>query len=125
MRRLLVDTHAVLWWLAERRRLSRAALEAIGDADNEALVSAASLWEISIKRTQGKLSAPEDLPSILLSRGFELRDVRPEDAWQAGALPEHHRDPFDRMIIAQARIEKIPVVTVDQVFDDYDVEVIW
>jgi PIN domain nuclease of toxin-antitoxin system len=123
--RLLVDTHALLWWLADDAALSPAARDAIADPTNEPLVSTASVWEIAIKRFLGKLTAPDDLPDRISDGGFEWLAVSAVHAWQVGGLPAHHRDPFDRLLIAQALVERLPIVTTDQRFGAYGVDVRW
>lgn len=125
MTRLLVDTHAVLWWLADNPGLSPEAREAIADPANEPLVSAVSMWEIAIKRSLGKLSVPDDLPSTIVAQGFAWLPLTSPHAWAVRTLPIHHRDPFDRVLIAQALAERIPVVTGDERFASYGVETRW
>ncbi|MGI8595562.1 MAG: type II toxin-antitoxin system VapC family toxin [Solirubrobacteraceae bacterium] len=120
---LLLDAHAFLWWVFEDRRLSRQARAAI--AENPCLVSASTVWEIAIKRAAGKLAAPEDLVAALVREGFEELAVTAAHGDAAGALPPHHRDPFDRMLVAQAFAEKLAVVTVDPAFTAYGVPVVW
>lgn len=121
--RQLLDSHTLLWFvLGDRRRISptlRARIEA------GATVSIASLWETAIKSALGKLEAPDDLPQRVGELGFELLGITVEHAWAVRHLPHHHRDPFDRLLIAQAQIEQLPVVTADPAFADYDVTVIW
>lgn len=85
----------------------------------------ASLWEIAIKSALGKLNAPEDLPRRAQELGFEFLPVTEEHVWQVRSLPHHHGDPFDRLLIAQAQLERLPIVTADVAFDAYDVDVIW
>jgi PIN domain nuclease of toxin-antitoxin system len=118
--RLLLDTHALLWWLADEG-LSLQARDAIADPDNLAVVSAASAWEISIKRTLGKLAAPDDLDQQLHAGGFTPLPISIAHGIAAGRLPRHHEDPFDRMLIAQAIIEGLTIVTRDKRFDNYAV----
>ena len=125
MSRLLVDTHALLWWLTDDPALSPTAREALADPANEPLVSAASVWEIAIKRSLGKLTAPEDLPERISDEGFSWLAISPAHAWQVRDLPNHHRDPFDRMLIAQALTEHVPVITTDSRFTQYGVEIRW
>lgn len=125
MTRLLVDTHALLWWLADDPALSRAARDRIADPANELLVSAASVWEIAIKRSLGKLTAPDDLPDQILGEGFAWLPVGPEHAWRVRTLPPHHRDPFDRLLVAQALVEHMALVSADAHLAGYGVEVQW
>ena len=125
MTRVLVDTHAVLWWLTDDPALSPTARAAIADPDNEPLISAASVWEIAIKRSLGKLSAPDDLPEQISAGGFTSLPIRAEHAWHVRDLAMRHRDPFDRLLVAQALVERVPVVTSDTAFHDYGVDVRW
>jgi PIN domain nuclease of toxin-antitoxin system len=125
MSRLLVDTRALLWWLTDDPVLSTTARAGIADPTNEPLVSTASMWEIAIKRSLGKLTAPDDLPDILLDEGFTTLAIDAQAAWRVRALPPHHRDPFDRLLIAQAVTQQIPVVTADAPFAAYDINLHW
>ena len=111
MARLLLDTHVVLWALTEPAKLTQPARSALEDAQNEVLVSVVSAWEIAIKRALGKLEAPDDLEAAIRMQGFEPLLMTFHHAEQAGSLPPHHRDPFDRMLIAQAQAEGLVVVT--------------
>lgn len=121
---LLLDTHVLLWYaLGDRARISRS-LQARIEA-GPAIVSVASLWEVAIKVGLGKLEAPADLPERLEALGFELAPIVADHAWRVRSLPLHHRDPFDRLLIAQAQIERLPIVTADTNFDAYDVTVVW
>jgi PIN domain nuclease of toxin-antitoxin system len=88
-------------------------------------VSAASVWEIAIKRSLGKLTAPDDLPNRIADEGFAWLPVSAAHAWQVRDLPAHHRDPFDRLLIAQALVERLPIITADARLSDYGVEVRW
>ncbi|HET9162133.1 MAG TPA: type II toxin-antitoxin system VapC family toxin [Solirubrobacterales bacterium] len=124
MARLLVDSHALLWFVLGNRRRVSASLRARIEA-SDGVISTANLWEIAIKSALGKLDAPDDLPQRVQELGFELLPVAPEHAWQVRSLPHHHGDPFDRLMIAQAQLERLPIVTADAAFDDYDVTVIW
>lgn len=122
--RLLADSHVLLWFVAgDRQRISTALRGRIEAA--EVMVSIAGLWEIAIKSALGKLDAPAGLPERVQELGFELLPVAPEHAWHVRSLPHHHGDPFDRLMIAQAQLERLPIVTADAAFDDYDVEVVW
>ncbi|MHB1538503.1 MAG: type II toxin-antitoxin system VapC family toxin [Solirubrobacteraceae bacterium] len=123
--RLLIDSHALLWHLSDDPRLGPKASAAIEASDAEVLVSAASLWEIAIKVGLGKLEAPDDLPERLEPLGFRRLPVTVADAWRVRSLPHHHGDPFDRLLIAQAQAESMPIVTGDPAFADYEVTVIW
>jgi PIN domain nuclease of toxin-antitoxin system len=118
--RLLLDTHALLWWLADEG-LTAQAREAIADPANVAVVSAVSAWEISIKKALGKLAAPDDLEHQVRAGGFLPLPISIAHGVAAGQLARHHEDPFDRMLIAQARAEGLTIVTRDKAFADYDV----
>ena len=118
MARFLLDTHVVLWALAEPAKLTRPAQK---EAENEAFVSVVSGWEIAIKRALGKLRAPEDLEAAIRMQGFAPLLMTFHHAVQAGSLPTHHRDPFDRMLIAQAQAEGLVLVTRDPDIPRYGV----
>jgi PIN domain nuclease of toxin-antitoxin system len=118
--RLLLDTHALLWWLADEG-LTDEARDAIADTDNLVMVSAASAWEISIKKALGKLSAPDDLERQVDESGFAPLSISVAHGIAAGQLPRHHDDPFDRMLIAQAYAEGLTIVTRDKRFAEYNV----
>ena len=121
---LLVDTHVLLWWLADDPALSRGARDALAAPEHRCVVSAATAWEIAIKRALGKLEAPDDLRRTLLLAGFDELAITVDHASVAGALPRHHDDPFDRMLVAQALVEELTVLTVDPRFDAYGVKVL-
>jgi|SRR5438067_363359 len=127
--RLLLDTHALLWWLDGDRRLSRRARTAIGEAENTVFVSAASAWEITTKNRLGKLPGAADVAAdvagAVSGQGFTPLDITIVHAQRAGRLPGEHRDPFDRMLIAQSQVEDLQIVTDDSVFDAYGVERLW
>ena len=118
---LLLDTHILLWWLADDPGLSEKQRSAIADPANVVYVSAASAWEIAIKKALGKLIAPNDLGAALIASELEQLPVTVAHAEAVGGLPPHHRDPFDRMLIAQAGVEDLTVVTGDPVFAQYEV----
>jgi PIN domain nuclease of toxin-antitoxin system len=118
--RLLLDTRALLWWLADEG-LGAQARDAIADPANPVFVSAASAWEISIKKALGKLTAPDDLEHQVHSGGFLPLPVSIAHGVAAGQLARHHDDPFDRMLIAQAQAEGLTIVTRDKRFGDYGV----
>ena len=118
---LLLDTHVLLWWLADDPRLTPAMREAIADPATSVVVSAASAWEAAIKAAVGKLRVPDGLREELVRHGFDELPVTVEDGLAAGALPRHHSDPFDRMLIAQAARRQFVLLTADRRFSDYDV----
>ena len=121
---LLLDAHTLLWWLADDPTLVASARSAIADPANDILVSAASIWEIEIKRALGKLAAPVGLVDVLDDAGFDVVPVTGRDAERAGSLPAHHRDPFDRMLVAQADRVGAMVVSRDTVFARYGLDVL-
>ena len=126
--RLLLDTHALLWALSDPERLAEAAREALRDGGNEVLGSAASAWEIAIKAERGRLELPAPaeryVPYLVERYGFDVLPISLSHALRAGSLPPHHRDPFDRMLVAQARLESLTLVTRDQRFAAYGVELL-
>jgi PIN domain nuclease of toxin-antitoxin system len=117
---VLLDTHTALWWFADTE-LSAEAREIIEDGGNLVAVSAASVWEVAIKRELGKLKAPAGFAAAVVVNGFEPLSITSEHAELAGSLPMHHRDPFDRMLVAQAKIEGLTIVSRDPSFAAYDV----
>jgi len=121
---LLLDTHVLLWWLDDPARLSEAARAAIRDGANVVYVSAATAWEIVIKKTLGKLDAPDNLDEVLRDCRFTPLPIRVAHALAVQSLPMHHRDPFDRMLVAQARTEGMTVVTRDPRVLEYTVPTI-
>lgn len=127
--RLLLDTHTFLWWLDGDRRLTTTARKHIADERHEILVSAASAWEITTKARLGKLpgalDVAADVAGAAASQGFTALDISIIHAQRAGRLPGDHRDPFDRMLIAQAQLEDIPIVSNETVFDAYGVNRVW
>ncbi len=126
---LLLDTHAFLWWLAGDAALSPAAKKAISDENNDIFVSAASAWEITTKHRLGKLPGAAaivaDIDGAITDQGFVAMPVAVRHGQVAGALPGPHRDPFDRMLIAQAMIERLVLVTNEQSFNAYGVARLW
>jgi PIN domain nuclease of toxin-antitoxin system len=122
--RLLLDTHVFLWWRANDRRLVLPVRDAIATADS-VFVSAASAWEAAIKISLGRLSIPGTMESGVEESGFEKLPILFSHAEAAGALPAHHQDPFDRMLIAQALVEKLTLVSRDRRMAQYDVPIIW
>lgn len=123
--KLLLDTHALLWALAGDRRLSKRARAAVEDGDNDVLISAASAWEIAIKTSVGKLHAPSDLIDAAEKVGFTLRPITFADVEALRALSSLHRDPFDRMLIAQAQLDAAVLVTKDALIRQYPIATLW
>ena len=127
--RLLLDTHALLWWLAGDAGLSARAREAVGDEGNEVFVSAASAWELATKHRTGRLpgidAVMRDLEGALRGQGFLALPISIRHGQVAGALPGPHRDPFDRMLIAQAMLEDFWLVSNETLFDAYGVRRLW
>jgi PIN domain nuclease of toxin-antitoxin system len=121
----LLDTHTLLWSVGDTERLSPAAFDVISAGAVPAYVSSASVWEIAIKRAAGKLKAPEGLLEKVAAARFKALGINFEHAIIAGALPLHHRDPFDRMLVAQAQSEGLTIVTNDPRIAAYDVPVLW
>lgn len=119
--RLLLDTHAFLWWLADDRKLGARARAAIADPASEVHVSAASAWEIAVKRAAGKLRAPGNIREWIERSAFADLPITVEHAVAAAELPRHHGDPFDRMLVAQARLESLTLVAHDAELELYDV----
>jgi PIN domain nuclease of toxin-antitoxin system len=121
--RLLLDTHTLIWW-AHNRPIARDADLAIRAFENTVIVSAASIWEAEIKIQIGKLELEVDLSAGSTEHGFEPLAITFDHAAAAGRLPPHHGDPFDRMLVAQAQLEGLTIVTRDPVFDNYAVAVL-
>jgi PIN domain nuclease of toxin-antitoxin system len=127
--KLLLDTHALAWWLADSPKLSRSARDHIAAASNAVFVSAASAWEISTKTRLGRWPEATSLasmfPGVIEANGFEALDISVRHAMHAGALPAPHADPFDRMLAAQAELEEMTLVTADPAFAQFDASVLW
>jgi PIN domain nuclease of toxin-antitoxin system len=121
---LIIDTHVLLWWLDDNPALTRRARAAIADGKNLAFVSAAVIWEIRIKQAVGKLVLPPNFRNVLDQQPFQSLPVTAEHAHALEDLPFHHRDPFDRILIAQARIEGFTIMTHDPVFSKYKIPLI-
>jgi PIN domain nuclease of toxin-antitoxin system len=125
---LLLDTHALLWFQAGDRRLSRAARRAIEADDAERLISAASVWEMAIKVSLRRLDLSQPVDAYItakVAQGYRLLSITWGHAAAVESLPWHHRDPFDRLLVAQALAERCPIVTRDRVFRKYGVDVVW
>lgn len=127
--RYLLDTHTFVWMTSAPERLGEAARERIDSPASELHLSVASVWEMAIKSSLGKLELPAALPAFLeeqiASTRTRLLEIRAEHAVRVESLPWHHRDPFDRLLIAQARFESLPLLSRDSAFDAYPVERIW
>jgi PIN domain nuclease of toxin-antitoxin system len=127
--RALLDTHALLWWLSDDPALSRPARKIIAETKNTLIVSAASAWEIAIKVRLGKLPTAADLAADFSGQiereGFLLLPISAEHGIRAGLLPGPHKDPFDRMLIAQAQAENVPIISNETVFEIYGVRRLW
>jgi PIN domain nuclease of toxin-antitoxin system len=123
--KLLLDTHAALWFLGGDERLSETAKHHLTDDANRVLLSAAVVWEVAIKRASGRLAVPEEYVSLLLGAGVQALPVSLAHAAAVEQLPPHHRDPFDRMLVAQAATEGAALVSRDEALRPYDVALIW
>ena len=127
--RLLIDTHALLWWLSDDPLLSDAARKAMAETSNVLLVSAASAWEIATKVRLGRLPGAAELAAdfqgFMRREGFTTLDITADHGIRAGLLPGPHKDPFDRMLISQAQAENVPIVTNERAFESYGVRRVW
>jgi PIN domain nuclease of toxin-antitoxin system len=121
---LLLDAHALLWWLADDPQLDAAARRSIADPLTGVLVSAATVWEIEVKRAAGRLRAPAPLLDAIRETGMDTLPVTAVDAVTAAGLPMHHGDPFDRMLVAQAQRLDALIVSRDRALQEYDVDVL-
>ncbi len=127
--KILLDTHCWLWWITTPESLAPEARQFIGDGRNEIFLSAASSWEIAIKYALGKLPLPESpetfIPPRLMRDAIKPLPIQHTHALHVASLPLHHRDPFDRLLISQAQMERLPIMTVDKQFKAYEVDLIW
>ena len=127
--RVLLDSHAFLWWIVDDPRLSPGAREVIAEGDNEVFFSAASAWELAIKSRLGRLRMPADFERFVTDQvdlnGFSVLPVQLSHALRVHALPEHHKDPFDRMLVAQAQVEDMLLVSRDRRLADYRLRLVW
>ena len=123
--RLLVDTHAALWLLTGDKRLGEEAARQLRDGTNQLLLSAAVVWEVAVKRSLGKLEAPADFAATILAGGAQELAITLDHAAAIERLPWHHRDPFDRLLVAQAQIEGATLVSGDPALQPYGVPVVW
>jgi PIN domain nuclease of toxin-antitoxin system len=126
---LLLDTHALIWWWLDHRQLTASAKKTIADESNEILVSAASAWEIATKQRLGKLGLPEltmrRYEELLIADGFASLAITTAHALKAGNYPQKHRDPFDRILAAQAQIEDLKLVSKDRALRQFGINVLW
>jgi PIN domain nuclease of toxin-antitoxin system len=123
--KLLLDTHAAIWWLSDDPRFGPEAARHLGDDSNQVLLSAAVVWEVAIKRSLGNLDAPDDLASALLGAGALPLSITLDHASAVERLPWHHRDPFDRLLVAQALIEDAALVSRDEPLSGYGIPIVW
>lgn len=123
--KLLLDTHAALWWLADDDRIGEEVVRHLTDDTNQVLISAVVVWEVAIKRSLGKLDAPDDLAPTLLGAGAQPLPVTLKHAAAVEKLPWCHRDPFDRLLVAQALTEDAAIVSRDEPLSDYGVAIVW
>ena len=123
--RLLLDAHAFLWWLTGSRALSVPARHAVADPGNEVLIGIGTLWELTIKRSLRKLNFPHDLENVVRDEGFTVLGITLAHLRMLESLPHLHRDPFDRLLIAQSLTEQVPIITGDREFGAYGPILIW
>jgi len=127
--KILLDTHTWLWWMTESKTLSPTAFDMISDTDNQSVVSVVSVWEVAIKWRLEKLDLPEPprtfIPSRLERDGFSVLHVTLSHVLQVADLPDHHKDPFDRLLIAQSLVEDVPLLSRDELVSQYDIKVLW
>ena len=127
--RLLLDTHTFLWFIQGNESLSTSARPLIENATHQKLVSIASLWEIAIKVSIGKLEVKMPMTELVemqvIGNTFDLLSITPEHLNELAGLPFHHKDPFDRLLISQSKVENMPIISRDKAFADYSVQVIW
>jgi PIN domain nuclease of toxin-antitoxin system len=124
----LLDTHVLIWWFEDAAMLSKRAFTLLASPDTIFHISAAVAWEIAIKVNLGKLRSVElveDMSGLLAQEGWRELPISLEHAVRAGLLPRHHRDPFDRLLVAQAQALRLPILSADKVLDEYDVRRIW
>lgn len=124
----LLDTQTLLLWRSEASALGRGAVRVLGDDTAEKRLSMASIWEIGIKRSIGKLEldlSTQEFVETSVAAGIRLHPIRPEHLYQVETLPWHHRDPFDRLLIAQALVDGLPIVTADRAFRRYGASTVW
>ena len=127
--KLLLDSHVLIWWASSSERLSQRVYSLINDTNNTLVFSIASVWEMQIKLQLGKLNLNSSLPVLIDNQqrvnNLQLLPIELVHIWGLTNLPNHHRDPFDRLLIAQAIVEQIPLVSIDSVFDNYPIQRLW
>ncbi|GJL63777.1 MAG: twitching motility protein PilT [Nitrospirales bacterium] len=123
--KILLDTHVFLWWMGDHKSLTAKAASTIKEGKNAVYVSAVTAWEISIKKALGKLKAPDELEEALEANRFLQLPITIQHGLMAGGLPRHHDDPFDRMLIAQAQLENLTIMTHDVHMKRYDIPILW
>jgi len=126
--KVLLDTHTLVWWFGDAGKLSKRSASIISNSKNTVLISAASAWELAIKTNLGKLDALSlvmELSRHAAEEGFVELSISIDQATRAGLLPLHHRDPFDRLLVAQAQALNVPILSADTVLDRYDVKRVW
>lgn len=117
----LLDTHVILWWFSDPKQIASKAYKVISDKDNSILVSCASLWEMSIKKSLGRLTVPRNLLEVMHNEGFKILSIGPEETLGICDLPPIHQDPFDRMLVMQAKLHDLILITRDKNVMDYPV----
>jgi PIN domain nuclease of toxin-antitoxin system len=126
--KVLIDTHVLFWWFSDAAKLSPRAVALIASSNNTVMVSAATAWELAIKVNLGKIDAlglVVELGNYVMEEGFVELPISIEHAAAAGLLPSHHRDPFDRLLVAQAQAMLIPILSADHILDEYDIKRLW
>jgi len=124
----LLDTHALIWFFNGDSKVSNQSVEIIQNVNNLKFISVANVWEMAIKQSKGKLQLNDSIENIVLylfENGIDILDIKTEHALKVKELPFHHKDPFDRMLIAQAMAENLKIISVDGIFDQYGIERVW
>ncbi|MEO0840633.1 MAG: type II toxin-antitoxin system VapC family toxin [Cyanobacteria bacterium J06633_8] len=127
--KLLLDSHVLIWWASSSEKISKKVYNIINDTNNTLLFSLASVWEMQIKLQLGKLNLNSNLPTLIDNQqrvnNLQLLSIELNHIYALNNLPPHHKDPFDRLLIAQAIVEKIPLASIDEVFDNYPIQRLW
>ena len=127
--RFLLDTHTFIWYVTDERQLTTLVLELINDENNEILLSIASIWEMAIKQSTGKLSFSLPFEVFIIQQlslnKFNLLEIKIDYLAVVASLPLHHRDPFDRLLVSQAMVEQLPILSIDSAFDSYPIQRFW